>query len=122
LHCLVTGYAGFSGSNLVDRLLQNGHEVVGYDNFSTGQGEFLVDAQLSTRFRNVWRRPGQGQKGETANDSHNISSLPLYRRIGAKGFGVFRHALVGLPDIIYLSPCASREIISRNRATSISNP
>jgi hypothetical protein len=37
-----------------------------------------------------------------ANDSHNISSLPLYRRIGAKGFGVFRHALVGLPDIIYL--------------------
>jgi UDP-glucose 4-epimerase len=53
LRCLVTGCAGFIGSNLVDRLLQDGYEVVGYDNFSTGQGEFLVDARQSTRFRLV---------------------------------------------------------------------
>src|SRR5262249_41377382 len=31
-------------------LLQNGHEVVGYDNFSTGQREFLTEAQQSPRF------------------------------------------------------------------------
>jgi UDP-glucose 4-epimerase len=47
----ITGCAGFIGSNLVDRLLQNGHEVIGYDNFSTGQEEFLVAAQQSPRFR-----------------------------------------------------------------------
>ena len=46
----VTGCAGFIGSNLVDRLLQDGHEVVGYDNFSTGQPEFLAEAQRSPRF------------------------------------------------------------------------
>ncbi|HLL21982.1 MAG TPA: NAD-dependent epimerase/dehydratase family protein, partial [Kofleriaceae bacterium] len=40
----VTGAAGFIGSNLVDRLLANGHEVVGYDNFSTGQERFLERA------------------------------------------------------------------------------
>ena len=34
---LVTGCAGFIGSNLVDRLLQMGCEVVGIDNFSTGK-------------------------------------------------------------------------------------
>ena len=39
--CFVTGAAGFIGSNLVDRLLSLGHEVVGYDNFSTGQERFL---------------------------------------------------------------------------------
>jgi UDP-glucose 4-epimerase len=50
LRYFVTGCAGFIGSNLVDRLLQDGHEVVGYDNFSTGQLEFLAEAQQLPRF------------------------------------------------------------------------
>jgi len=33
---LVTGSAGFIGSNLVDRLKTEGHEVLGYDNHQTG--------------------------------------------------------------------------------------
>ena len=46
----VTGCAGFIGSTLVDRLLGDGHEVVGYDNFHTGQAEFLTAACASSRF------------------------------------------------------------------------
>jgi UDP-glucose 4-epimerase len=41
---LLTGAAGFIGSNLTDRLLQAGHLVRGYDNFSTGRLEFLQNA------------------------------------------------------------------------------
>ncbi|MDQ3071335.1 MAG: NAD-dependent epimerase/dehydratase family protein [Acidobacteriota bacterium] len=41
---VVTGGAGFIGSNLVDRLLASGAEVVAYDNFSTGQRRFLEAA------------------------------------------------------------------------------
>lgn len=46
----VTGCAGFIGSNVTDRLLAGGHEVVGYDNLSTGQLGFLQHASGSERF------------------------------------------------------------------------
>lgn len=51
MRCLVTGCAGFIGSHLTDRLLQEGHEVVGIDNFSTGFHENLVIAKQSARFQ-----------------------------------------------------------------------
>ena len=46
----ITGCAGFIGSNLTDRLLSDGHSVIGYDNFSTGQRAFLDSAQKSSHF------------------------------------------------------------------------
>ena len=46
----MTGAAGFIGSNLIDRLLREGHRVVGYDNFSTGQRRFLEEARRSELF------------------------------------------------------------------------
>src|SRR6185295_10250931 len=49
----VTGAAGFIGSNLVDRLLADGKSVVGWDNFSTGQTEFLTGAQQQPKFKLV---------------------------------------------------------------------
>ena len=39
---LVTGGAGFIGSHLVDRLVEDGHEVVVLDNFATGRSENLA--------------------------------------------------------------------------------
>lgn len=48
---LVTGAAGFIGSNLVDRLLRDGHRVVGVDNFSTGRREFLNEALEHPNFK-----------------------------------------------------------------------
>ena len=54
---LVTGCAGFIGSNLIESLLQRGQKVVGLDNFSTGfqhnldQVEAVVGRETWKRFR-----------------------------------------------------------------------
>src|SRR5579884_519610 len=53
LRYFVTGSAGFIGSNLIDRLINNGCHVVGYDNFSTGRKDFLEAAQQSSKFRQL---------------------------------------------------------------------
>lgn len=50
MRCLVTGCSGFIGSSLTDRLLKEGHEVVGIDNFSTGLRVFLEQAEQSPAF------------------------------------------------------------------------
>lgn len=51
MKAFVTGAAGFIGSNFVDRLLATGAEVVGWDNFSTGQERFLRAALSQPHFR-----------------------------------------------------------------------
>jgi UDP-glucose 4-epimerase len=51
MHAFVTGGAGFIGSSLVDRLLADGHDVVAFDNFSTGQREFVAAALTHPRFK-----------------------------------------------------------------------
>ncbi|MEU5862136.1 MULTISPECIES: NAD-dependent epimerase/dehydratase family protein [unclassified Nonomuraea] len=50
MRVLVTGGAGFIGSNLVDRLLADGHEVVAVDDLSSGSRDNLVNAAESDRF------------------------------------------------------------------------
>jgi dTDP-glucose 4,6-dehydratase len=56
---LVTGAAGFLGSHLVDRLLRDGHDVVGMDNLVTGSKANLEHLDGDSRFRLV---------------SHNVST------------------------------------------------
>jgi UDP-glucose 4-epimerase len=53
MRALVTGAAGFIGSTLVDRLLVDGHTVVGIDDLSSGRIANLEGACASNRFELV---------------------------------------------------------------------
>ena len=46
MKCLVTGGVGFVGTNLIKRLLKEGHMVVSLDNYSTGKKENEQDGCL----------------------------------------------------------------------------
>ena len=50
MRILVTGAAGFIGSHLCDRLLKDGHEVIGMDNFITGNKENLAHLSGNRKF------------------------------------------------------------------------
>jgi len=67
LRYFVTGGAGFIGSNMTDRLLSLGNEVIVYDNFSTGRMEFLEEAHKNPKC--TWI------KGDCLDEDKLVSSM-----------------------------------------------
>ena len=63
---LVAGGAGFVGSNLIKRLLSNGHKVHCVDNFSTGSETSIFEFEKLTHFKSF--------RGDIT-DSHFVSHL-----------------------------------------------
>lgn len=51
MRILVTGAAGFLGSHLCERMLQEGHDVIGMDNFITGSSENLAHLAGNPKFQ-----------------------------------------------------------------------
>ncbi len=47
----ITGAAGFIGSHLAENLVKKNIEVVGWDNFSTGQREFIKNLSKNEKFK-----------------------------------------------------------------------
>jgi dTDP-glucose 4,6-dehydratase len=50
MRILITGAAGFLGSHLSDRLISDGHEVVGLDNFVTGSADNIAHLMGNEKF------------------------------------------------------------------------
>ncbi len=53
MKCLVTGAAGFIGSNLVDELVSQGHKVIAVDNFIAGSKKNLRKSIKKINFKKI---------------------------------------------------------------------
>ena len=68
MKCLVTGGAGFVGTNLIKRLIKEGHTVISLDNYSTGfrenhqKGVNYVDVDIRNTWGTLEEFPQQGGK------------------------------------------------------------
>ena len=68
MKCLVTGGAGFIGSNLVDRLVKLGYQVIVLDNLSTGRLSNLLQVKNKIEFVNVDVANSKNSIGQYFND------------------------------------------------------
>ena len=57
---LISGIAGFIGSNLAHELLRRGEQVRGFDNFETGKRENLAELQSNIEFQELDLLDAQG--------------------------------------------------------------
>ena len=73
MRALVTGGAGFVGTNLVKRLLSEGHEVIVFDNYSTGFRENQLEG---CRYADVDMREEFKDFSENVDVVFHMAALP----------------------------------------------
>ncbi len=67
MKALVTGAAGFIGSHLTDKLIKNGHAVLGIDNLTAGDRETLPKKSKAFSFRKLDVRNKNGIRSAMKN-------------------------------------------------------
>jgi len=72
---LITGVAGFLGSNLAERLLENGHDVIGVDDLSMGHMSNIWGSLKNPGFRFI---RGNAMEAKTFSDVSDKVSVAVH--------------------------------------------
>lgn len=93
MHCLVTGGAGFIGSNIAAELVRQGHRVTVLDDFSTGREENILP---------IW--------DDLSIIRGDITDFETVRRAVRGVKYVFHHAAIASVERSILDPLGSSEV------------
>jgi len=108
MRALVTGAAGFLGSHMVDRLLGDGHRVIGVDNFLTGNDCNLEHLAREPRFEFLFHDITEEFDPGPVDLVFNMASPASPADYGAHGI-----------ETLMVGSCGTRnalEIAKKNRA------
>lgn len=108
MRILVAGAAGFLGSHLCERLVAQGHDVTGLDNFMTGRSKNLSALRHQTRFRLLEHDVLEPCSG-TFDQIYNLAcpASPLHYQ--ADAIGTMRTCFIGTSNLLELAAkCQAR--------------
>jgi len=97
MRILVTGGAGFIGSNLIARLLADGHDVVSIDNYSTGN---VANEVPGCRYINADIRTDMGACGRPPDVIFHLAGLARIRPSFVRPSETFSANVVGTEAVL----------------------
>lgn len=104
MRVLVTGAAGFLGSHLTDRLIAEGHSVLGTDNLATGEPANLDHLRNESRFSFEQRdicEPFDPGHVDLVMNLASPASPPAYLRLAIETLRVGSHGVENVLDIAH---------------------
>lgn len=117
MRMIVTGCAGFIGFHLCERLLADGHEVVGVDNLSSGSPRNRTDLERDPKFRFVEHDICRPLDIDGAVDRvFNLACPASPRDFRTRGLEILRACSTGVWNL--LEYCTARSIRLLHTSTS----
>jgi len=112
---LITGGAGFVGSHLTDRLLEEGHHVRVFDNLSTGRldniAQWADHDQFALTVGSVLDKHTLEQEIESCDRVVHLAAAVGVKRIMKKPVETIQTNVGGTENVLQLSHCHDKKIL-----------
>ena len=122
---IVTGGAGFIGSNLVDKLILNGHEVHILDNFSTGKKE-NCNSEASYHELDICNLKNSEQITKIMSDADSVFHMAALARVQPSILNPLKYELhntIGTMNILKSSVDAGvKRVVYSASSSAYGNP
>jgi dTDP-glucose 4,6-dehydratase len=122
MRVLVTGSAGFLGSHLVDALLAEGHNVIGADNFLTGNYRNFAHLARDTRFEFFEHDICQPFDPGRVDQIFNMASPASPLEYSAYGIQTMMTGSLGVRNVLELAKKYGARVLHASTAECYGDP